>query len=538
MTHNLTKLILLSVLTLTSTFLFSQATLVKDINPGASGSSSQFSDKCTCVNDKYFFLADDGSHGKELWVSDGTEGGTTMVKDINEGATSTSILELTVVGDLLYFLASTADEGSEPWISDGTEAGTFMLKDINTGTSTSNARHFTPFNNMVYFTAIAPGSGLEIWMTDGTTAGTQLAFEIAAGNNNDGPQSLNVFDGNLYFWSGHSGNGFYRSDGTAANTVKLADIEAGSNQVHFPSITVFDGKMVFAAETIAEGTELWVSDGTAAGTMMLADIFDGSGSSYPRAFHEFQGSLYFGAGADFWKTDGTPAGTEKVAEPNLTSVLNESYNIVSNDNYMFFWGKLDLDKRLWGSDGTTAGTMAIDNQVGAFLGLDPKELAVKDGVVYFIGDTKDNGVEVAYSQGEVDDVQLVSDIQTGSADSDPFCLRVCGEQIFFYAEDAANGEELFVANQTTSIRSITNQTTFEITLMPNPVGQTLTVEVEDFEDTPFSRFDIFSVNGTLVKSGVFNNKTFTIDVAPFSSGIYFIRLSGENINVTDYFVKE
>ncbi len=57
--------------------------MVKDIDPGATGSSPQ---NLTNVNGTLFFEADDGTHGFELWKSDGTAGGTVMVKDIDPGA--------------------------------------------------------------------------------------------------------------------------------------------------------------------------------------------------------------------------------------------------------------------------------------------------------------------------------------------------------------------------------------------------------------------------------------------------------------------
>src|SRR6266446_1250777 len=45
--------------------------LVKDINPGASGSTPK---NLTNINGTLWFAANDGSHGTELWKSDGTTG--------------------------------------------------------------------------------------------------------------------------------------------------------------------------------------------------------------------------------------------------------------------------------------------------------------------------------------------------------------------------------------------------------------------------------------------------------------------------------
>ena len=40
----------------------------------------------TNVNGTLFFAANDGTHGRELWKSDGTAAGTVLVKDIYHAA--------------------------------------------------------------------------------------------------------------------------------------------------------------------------------------------------------------------------------------------------------------------------------------------------------------------------------------------------------------------------------------------------------------------------------------------------------------------
>ncbi len=44
----------------------------------------------TALGNTLFFLHEDAASGKELWKSDGTSGGTVMVKDINPGEASAS----------------------------------------------------------------------------------------------------------------------------------------------------------------------------------------------------------------------------------------------------------------------------------------------------------------------------------------------------------------------------------------------------------------------------------------------------------------
>ena len=77
--------------------------MVKDIVPGSGGSALE---NLTNVNGTLYFAADDGTHGSELWKSDGTAAGTVMVKDDHTwGVWSYAPSYLTNVNGTLYFRA-------------------------------------------------------------------------------------------------------------------------------------------------------------------------------------------------------------------------------------------------------------------------------------------------------------------------------------------------------------------------------------------------------------------------------------------------
>ena len=72
--------------------------LVKDINTGLNASSSPT--KITALGDGCaVFVANDGVNGLELWVSDGTVAGTTLVAGIIAGAASSNYGVFTSLGD-------------------------------------------------------------------------------------------------------------------------------------------------------------------------------------------------------------------------------------------------------------------------------------------------------------------------------------------------------------------------------------------------------------------------------------------------------
>ena len=105
--------------------------LVRDIWPGAHGSSDgEGTAQLILYKDSVFFKANDGEWGQEMWRTDGTLSGTNMLKDLCVGFCSgnpnffTRFTPPTVSGiEEMYFTANMGKDGAELWISDGTTGG-------------------------------------------------------------------------------------------------------------------------------------------------------------------------------------------------------------------------------------------------------------------------------------------------------------------------------------------------------------------------------------------------------------------------------
>ncbi len=125
---------------------------------------------------------DRGGTGRELWITDGTEEGTRLLKDIWPGLDELGRAQRSNPEDFhalrngnVVFTADDGRHGRELWVTDGTQAGTEMLQDITPGAQGSEFRNFAQIaDGRVIFDIITPGAPRVTWVTDGTPAGTAL----------------------------------------------------------------------------------------------------------------------------------------------------------------------------------------------------------------------------------------------------------------------------------------------------------------------------------------------------------------------------
>jgi len=107
-----------------------------------------------------YFSGYDGAHGRELWKTDGTEGGTELVADIDFTPSSSSPANLVEVRGKLMF--TTADQ--RLWTSDGTDPSIHQVR------SFISIGNFVVAGTTAYFVAKTSIGGWQIWSTDGTSA--------------------------------------------------------------------------------------------------------------------------------------------------------------------------------------------------------------------------------------------------------------------------------------------------------------------------------------------------------------------------------
>ncbi len=439
--------------------------LVEDITPGSAGTST--AGEVVLGNAVYFSL-DDGSHGYELWKSDGTAAGTDIVKDIQVGANSGIPYNLTARGNLLLFQADDGTNGTEPWVSDGTEAGTHLIHDVNPGSNSSGLSGPALLGSDLIFAGsdagnAPPDKGTELWKSSPPYTSAVLVKDINTGSDGvDGsyPDQLFPFNGAVYFRARDAslGEELWKTDGTSDGTVLVKDIRADGDSA-VSDFAEFNGALFFQADDGINGAELWKSDGSTSGTQMLMDIFPGDDgnlppnphSSIPNFIASIGNTLFFTAfdgshGNELWKTDGTLAGTglvKDIRDGASSAFVNTDipFFTVVNDQLLFLARDDTLGLELWKSDGTEAGTAPL-TELNPSGDTEVYFSAEMNGLIYFVADIGD-GMEIWQTDGTGNGTFSLTDIN-GAGGTIYGLYPVNGDLLFWY-DDGSQGQELWKA---------------------------------------------------------------------------------------------
>jgi ELWxxDGT repeat protein len=238
--------------------------MVKDINPGINGSDPY---NLFVYKKEIYFGANDGGLNPALWKSDGTEKGTIKLKSITPAFYYSRFNTepqhvFCVSNSTLYFNATDFNAfGAELWKTNGTVGGTTLVKDINPHFS-SYPDNLTDLKGTLYFTADDGIHGNELWKSNGTSQSTQMVKDINP-DYNFFNYNLCSAGGKLYFLNnGTYPNILWSSDGTAANTNQVND--AGLNGLSsIQNLTGVGDKLFFGAYSYKYGTELYEGNASA-----------------------------------------------------------------------------------------------------------------------------------------------------------------------------------------------------------------------------------------------------------------------------------
>lgn len=262
-------------------------------------------------------------------------------------------------------------------VSDGTEAGTKLLKDI----AKENYRdtyivQWAGTDNYLYFTQKVAEGYYELWRTDGTTDGTlkvdsclagttQLRSYISLGPNRDsytqaGSETLNYPDnfenqplsiGNKFYYTKYHPTDkvyyMYETTGTPESVTRIAGDYSYKYDIAM-SFIVYDNKLYFrgAWYTVNQysgvkniDAKFFVYDGTSVSqTTVYADKFNGV----------FNGKLYYQRGAEIFSTTNLGANATSESTPTCSGSTFPGPNSKKNhflmtDNFVILAGNFPCE---------------------------------------------------------------------------------------------------------------------------------------------------------------------------------------------------
>lgn len=540
------KKILLSNLILIPFLCLSQASLVKDINPGSGDGVATYNKNRFDFDGSLLFAANDGSSGMELWKSDGTSSGTLLINTFNAGSLDGNPNQFYEFNNKVYFSAYRTTVGYELYSTDGTSSGLTTYNQLNVLSGNSSPSFFIAYNSNLIFSgnvsSFSTVYGAELLGFDGTGwsgPGDAIMIKNIHTGNGAGsfPNNFTELNGNLLFSAIYSSGGreLWITDGTNSGTNLILDINPGTANSNAANFTVFNNKVYFSADDGVNGRELWVTDGTVAGTYIVLDLYSGTTGSNPTNLIVYNNALYFTAnhptlGLEIFKMT-TLENITNLKNINPGSGNSAPFGFTEYNGKLYFAADDGTNGvELWSTTGFSSTTNMLKdiNTTGEST---PLYFTEYFGKLYFNADDGVNGRELWSTDGTAAGTVLVQNINPGSMDSSPSDLIVSNDVLFFSANDGTHGLELWkYVDPALSIQDVAldNKTN----LFPNPVSFDFSIETTaDIES-----LSIYSIQGKLIKT--FDLYQDSYNVEELSAGMYLLNIQTTEGFVTKKLIKE
>lgn len=507
-------------------------TLVKDIYTGAQNSVPLLIGD---INGRLIFMASTATEGQELWISDGTNSGTTLLKDLGNDKLKYLVKNSALqVDSIIYFSIRNSDKSNSLWRTDGTANGTIKLCETYSIEALENRSNIFAFKNRVFFTGFDTLNGDELWVTDGTVQGTKLFYDI---NKIPGKGStiidMQTLNNQLYFKAndGIHGLELWTSDGES-NTHLLTDLYPGpisgavdlgygkhlirlNNHLYFTGIS--DSLI---------GNELYQTDGTDTGTLLFGDFNRAKNKgSYPRinsisdnyfTFYVYDSSASY----VLYRTDGSHNGTFRIGKDKdypIGLLISDFYETLNNKT---FFGICTQSEgcEYWVSDGSAAGTYPLLDINSGFGNSITDESVIYRNYMIFPAIHAQLGRELWITDGN--DTRLLIETLPGNLLANFIDLHLIGD-VLYYSGTTNNslGIELYKLDLN---RLLSNTPTIKpsLAIWPNPVKAGETLKLGLSEVMPYELKDL---SGRSIQSG-YSHEGEIILGDNISAGMYFLSI--------------
>lgn len=316
--------------------------LLFNINPGAASSQPGLIGANTAIlNGKFYFAANDGTHGVELFEYDGTNP-PSLVADISSGAFNGSPRNFHVYNGKVYFSSATDFGGFELCIYEGVNA--IVIIDVNPGSLSGSTGPIISYKDKIYFQGT---NGLigesEFMIFDPITNTVSLVSDINVGTVGSYPENFIIHNDILYFAATTNSHGkeLYSYNGTSV--VRLTDVSSGTGngvKAEPKNLFAYNDFIYFSGSVNGSDYQLYRYN-PANNTAQLAFKINNSGSASIEGFTNYAGKLYFVAndgvnGRELWVHDGT--NTSIVFNLNPAAGSGADFDLIVYNDLLYFSG--------------------------------------------------------------------------------------------------------------------------------------------------------------------------------------------------------